>query len=215
MHFQHPELLYALFLLIIPLIVHLFRLRKFQREDFTNVKFLKKVIQETRKSSRLKKFLILITRLLLLACLIIAFAQPYFPASEKALKETKTLVYLDNSYSMEAMNGQNSLFQAAKNPLIANLNNQIKFDLFTNNSDYFNRSATDLSDLIQEINLNERQINFREIQLKADTYFKDYENVEKELVIISDFQDRINMPSSIEWWVLCIAHLTLKILVTL
>ena len=37
MQFKHPELLYALFLLIIPIIVHLFQLRKFQKEAFTNV----------------------------------------------------------------------------------------------------------------------------------------------------------------------------------
>ena len=52
MEFKQPELLYALFLLIIPLAVHLFQLRRFQKEDFTNVKFLKKVIRQTRKRSR-------------------------------------------------------------------------------------------------------------------------------------------------------------------
>ncbi|MCJ7759389.1 MAG: BatA domain-containing protein, partial [Gillisia sp.] len=56
MQFNQPEVLYALFLLIIPVIIHLFQLRKFERENFTNVKFLKKLSQQTRKSSRLKKW---------------------------------------------------------------------------------------------------------------------------------------------------------------
>ena len=41
MQFKHPDLLYALLLLIIPIIIHLFQLRKFQKEAFTNVAFLK------------------------------------------------------------------------------------------------------------------------------------------------------------------------------
>lgn len=43
MQFKYPELLYALFLLVIPLIVHLFQLRKFEKVPFTNVAFLKSV----------------------------------------------------------------------------------------------------------------------------------------------------------------------------
>ena len=37
MQFKHPEILYFLFLLIIPILVHLFQLRKFKKELFTNV----------------------------------------------------------------------------------------------------------------------------------------------------------------------------------
>ena len=77
MQFKHPELLYALFALLIPIIVHLFQLRKFQKEAFTNVAFLKEVTLQTRNSSVIKKWLTLLTRLLILAALILAFAQPY------------------------------------------------------------------------------------------------------------------------------------------
>ena len=55
MQFKNPELLYALFLLLIPIIVHLFQLRKFQKIAFTNVAFLKEATQQTRKSSQIKK----------------------------------------------------------------------------------------------------------------------------------------------------------------
>lgn len=197
MHFQQPELLYALFLLIIPLIVHLFRLRKFQKEDFTNVKFLKKVIQETRKSSRLKKFLILITRLLLFSCLIIAFAKPFIPASDKALTESQTLFYLDNSFSMQAGNDQSSNFQRAKNDLLKGLEGDGKISLFTNEKDYLNRSVTQLKEEIQNIELSENQISYREIKLKGDNYFKKFPASENHLVFISDFQNNLNLPLEI------------------
>ncbi|MBT8294884.1 MAG: BatA and WFA domain-containing protein [Gramella sp.] len=197
MHFQHPELLYALILLIIPLIVHLFRLRKFQKEDFTNVKFLKKVIQETRKSSRLKKFLILITRLCLLSCLIFAFAQPFIPASEKALGDSQTLIYLDNSFSMQARSGESTLLQRALNPLLENLDAENKFSIFTNSKEYFSRNTTSLKEEIQNIDFTDSRRSAREILLKAENYFKEYPEAEKDLVIISDFQSVFDFTSEI------------------
>ena len=74
MQFKHPEILYFLFLLVIPILVHLFQLRKFKTEYFTNVKFLKELVVQTRKSSKIKKYLLLATRLLLLTFLIIALS---------------------------------------------------------------------------------------------------------------------------------------------
>ncbi|CAL66428.1 BatA domain-containing protein [Christiangramia forsetii] len=198
MQFQHPELLYALFLLLIPLIVHLFRLRKFQREDFTNVKFLKKVIQETRQSSRLKKFLILITRLLLVGCLVLAFAQPFIPASDKALQDSHTLIYLDNSFSMQASKRQSSLLQSSVNELLENLKDENQYGFFTNDSDLFNRSTIELKKELQEIEFIDKQLDFREINLKAENYFKKYSGTNKNLVIISDFQHSLNIPSTID-----------------
>lgn len=187
MQFQHPELLYALFLLIIPLLVHLFRLRKFQKEDFTNVKFLKKVIKETRRSSKLKKFLILTSRLLLIACLVLAFAQPFIPASDKALANANTLVYLDNSFSMQATTEQSSLLHRSINHLLDNLREDISYGVFTNNSEYFNHSTSVLRKKLQEVEFTGEQIDIRQIQLKTAKYFKNSVDTENNLVIISDF----------------------------
>jgi len=197
MQFQDPELLYALLFLIIPLIVHLFRLRNFEKEDFTNVKFLKKVIQETRKSSRLKKFLILITRLLLVSCLVLAFAQPFIPASNKALLNSQTLIYLDNSFSMQASQQQSSILQNSIDQLLRSLKDENQYGLFTNNSDIFNRSTSVLKKELQEIEFIDKQLDLREIKLKANNYFDKYPKDDKNLIIISDFQNSLGMTSEI------------------
>ena len=76
MLFKHPSVLYALFALLIPIIIHLFKLRKFQKTIFTNVAFLEKIKMQTRKSSQLKKWLVLLSRLLLFTAIILAFAEP-------------------------------------------------------------------------------------------------------------------------------------------
>ena len=82
MQFKHPEILYFLFLLVIPILVHLFQLRRFKKEYFTKVKLLKELQIQTRKSATIKKWLLLVTRLLLLTALIFAFAQPFFKAKD-------------------------------------------------------------------------------------------------------------------------------------
>lgn len=92
MQFKHPEILYFLALLIIPILVHLFQLQRFVKVPFTNVAFLQKLAIQTRKSSRIKKWLILTTRLLSLSALIFAFTQPYF--SNKSINKKQHIFYI-------------------------------------------------------------------------------------------------------------------------
>ena len=113
MQFKHPEILYFLFLLVIPILVHLFQLRRFKKEYFTNVQFLKELSVQTRKSSTIKKWLLLFTRLLLLACLILAFAQPFFTAKESMKATNEMYIILDNSYSMQAKGQKGELLKRA------------------------------------------------------------------------------------------------------
>ena len=191
MQFQHPELLYALILLVIPLIVHLFRLRKFQKEDFTNVKFLKQAIQETRKSAKLKKFLILCTRLLLLACLIIAFARPFIPSKTKIQEDSKVLIYLDNSFSMQAGENTSSLLNTAVNDLFKNLNNERDYSLITNDREFYDFSGSEIKEEIQGIEYTSEKMDYSTLRLKAATFFRN-SNASNKLVLISDFQENLS-----------------------
>ena len=102
MQFRHPEILYFLFFLIVPILVHLFQFRRFKKEYFTNVKFLKALSVQTRKSSKIKKWLLLSSRLLLLVCIVLAFAQPYFRAKDNKNTTNELYIVLDNSFSMQA-----------------------------------------------------------------------------------------------------------------
>ena len=192
MLFKNPELLYALFLLLIPVIVHLFKLRKFKQEDFTNVKFLKKVIQETRKSSRLKKWLILATRIFLLSSIILAFAQPYIPASDVAEEESQKLVYLDNSFSMQTIGENTNLLSASVNKLISQINAGAQFKVFTNDKTYFNQQGQQLIKELQEIQFSDASVNFKQLQLKAEKYFKNHPATRNEFILISDFQENLD-----------------------
>ena len=137
MQFQNPEILYLLALLIIPILVHLFQLQKFVKVPFTNVDFLQKIAQQTRKSSRIKKWLILTIRLLLFSTIIFAFSQPYF--SDKHKNTTQhNFIYLDNSLSTHTKGEKGDLLQTAIQEIIEHASEKDNYSLLTN-SEFYNK----------------------------------------------------------------------------
>jgi len=160
MQFKHPELLYALLLLIIPILVHLFQLRKFKEQAFTNVKFLKRVKLQTRKSSQLKKWLILLSRLCALAAIILAFAQPFIPSTSAALKEKETIIYLDNSFSMQQKNTQGELLKQSVQEVLKNIPEQQSFTLFTNDKTYRNTNLSAVKNDLLQLKYSNKNLSF-------------------------------------------------------
>ena len=187
MQFKHPELLYALFLLLIPIIVHLFQLRKFQKEAFTNVAFLKNVVIQTRKSSQIKKWLILLTRLLLLAFLILAFAQPFSAKSTAFNVKKETVIYLDNSFSMQAKGKQGTLLKRAVQDIINSVPDNETVSILTNSTTFKNISIKAIKNDLLQTEYTANTLGYNAAFLKAKNLFKDAESL-KNLVFISDFQ---------------------------
>ncbi len=190
MQFKHPEILWALALLVIPVLIHLFQLRRYKKTPFTNVAMLQKVVSESRKSNTLKKWLLLLTRLLLMTAIIIAFAQP-FSSTATALKEKETVVYLDDSFSMQAKTNGLSLLEKAVQDLIRNIDSETVFSLFTNENTYANVNIKDIQNVLLSLPYSHKQLNLEEIGLKAGTLFSKSGSSVKNLIVISDFQQRI------------------------
>src|SRR5690554_2991340 len=170
MLFEHPEILWSLFLLLIPILIHLFQLRRFKKTPFTNVKTLKKVISESRKSNILKKWLLLCTRLLLLTALIFAFSRPFVPG-KSALKNKQTVIYLDNSYSMQALEGAGTLLENKVQELLRSVPEESRFSLFTNDRTLRKVRINDIKNELLTLPYSSRQLTLDAIHLKAESLF--------------------------------------------
>lgn len=192
MHFKHPELLYALFLLVIPVLVHLFQLRRFQKEYFTNVKFLRKAVVQTRKSALLKKWLILLNRLLLLACIIIAFAQPYLSPAAGENEAQETIIYLDNSLSMQAKGKDGILLRQGIQQLLENLPREVEISVFTNNAEFIATNSSSLRKKLQQVGYSPRQLSWKTVRLKAEEIASERSG---NFIAISDFQQHEDQDS--------------------
>ncbi|WP_420573900.1 vWA domain-containing protein [Kordia sp.] len=188
MQFKHPEVLYALFLLLIPILVHLFQLRRFEKTAFTNVKFLQNVILQTRKSSQLKKWLILCTRLLAMAGLVFAFAQPYFANRDIVKTEKETVIYLDNSFSMQSKGEKGALLKRAVQELLNTVPEDEEVSIFTNTETYKNTTIKSIRNELLQLEYSHQQEAIPSVILKGRKLFSKQNNSVKNLILISDFQ---------------------------
>ncbi|MEE9407207.1 MAG: BatA domain-containing protein [Polaribacter sp.] len=193
MQFKNLEILYFLALLIIPVLVHLFQLQKFVKIPFTNVAFLKKLIQQTRKSSRIKKWLILTTRLFLFLAILIAFSQPYF-SDNKNNKKQHTFIYLDNSLSTNTKGEKGNLLKVVAQEIIENTSEKDLYSLQTNSDSYYNISKSELKNILLNINNSSEKLDLSTVLLKIDDKASSKTNTLNKNILISDFQNTyINM----------------------
>ncbi|OXA86360.1 vWA domain-containing protein [Flavobacterium hercynium] len=183
MHFKQPEILYFLFLLIVPILVHLFQLRRFKTSYFTNVRFLKELSIQTRKSSKIKKRLLLAIRLLLLACVILAFAQPFFEAKDKKNASNEMYIVLDNSFSMQAKGKKGELLKRAVQELLENTPENAQFSLLTNTENYWNTDIKSSKNALQNLNYSATPFELSAIMAKIKAHKSAHK---KDIIIISD-----------------------------
>ena len=183
MQFKNPEILYFLFFLIIPIIVHLFQLRRFKKQYFSNVAFLRELSVQTRKSSRIKKWLLLATRLLLLAAAIIAFSQPYFPENDKFAASRELYVILDNSFSMQAKGSKGELLRRAVEDILEHAPQNRQLSVLTNSESYWDTEVKSIQRELQRLDYSAM-----DFQLESQLATINARNpaAPKDIVIITD-----------------------------
>lgn len=183
MLFKHPEILYFLFFLLIPILVHLFQLRRFKKAHFTNVRFLKEISIQTRKSSQIKKWLLLATRLLLLTFLIFAFTQPFFPAKDSKSTNNSLYLVIDNSFSMQAKGQRGPLLKRAVEDLLEHCPPTQTFSLITNSDNFWNTDIKSVQRDLQNLNYSALPFQLEAAMAKIKSHAP---GTDKDVVIITD-----------------------------
>jgi hypothetical protein len=183
MQFKHPEILYFLFLLVLPILVHLFQLRRFKKEFFTNVRLLKELSIQTRKSSKIKKWLLLATRLLLLTFIILAFAQPFFKAKDRENSSNEMYIVLDNSFSMQAKGQKGELLKRAIQELLEYTPEKQSFSLITNSETFWNTDIKSIKSTLQNLKYSALPFQLESAMAKIKSR-KSASN--KDIVVITD-----------------------------
>jgi len=195
MSFVNPKFLFALFCIIIPIVIHLFNFRRFKKINFSNVNFLKELKNETNKKSKIKHLLVLFSRILAVLFIVLGFSQPYIP--EKGAKDiskgTVVSIYIDNSFSMEALSGKGSLIEEAKLKAVEIANAYKSTDLFqilTNDFEgkhqmYITRE--EFIQLIKDVEVSSKTRKLSEVIARQKDIFSTINSKKKLSYIISDF----------------------------
>jgi hypothetical protein len=196
MNFSYPSFLFALSAIAIPIIIHLFNFRKFKTIYFSNVRFLKDVKQETQSKSRLKHLLVLAARILAIACLVFAFAQPFIPVDSRKVIAGEKLVsiYIDNSFSMDAVNKNGTLLDEAKKralEIVSAFKPSDRFQLLTNDFEGKHQRLVNKEEFVQlldEVKLSAAVRATSEVVSRQSDILQQNESKSKLSFLISDFQ---------------------------
>ncbi len=193
MNFLYPQILWALTAISIPIIIHLFNFQRPKKIFFSNVSLLESVKTQTASVQNLKHYLILLSRILFLIFLVLAFAQPFLPAPKESVNTGKRVkvFYLDNSYSMQEEKGANTLLEEGVAGLealsdIIEENEDVYFlDNNFNIKDIFPYTKTKFYDRLAEINESFIPRTLEEVLKRIDQI--DFKGP-KEIFLISDLQ---------------------------
>ncbi len=193
--FVYPFFLWFLAALSIPIIIHLFNFRRFKKIEFTNVRFLKEIKEQTQSHSKLKHLLVLLMRLMALAFLILAFAQPFVPTkSTESSGQQIVSLYIDNSFSMNLSGKEGSLLDEAKDKcrtIATSLPSSTKFQLLTNEFKGEQQRLIDRDELLEltdHIKINPQSRNINEVLIRQTDALKKSNSDNRSSFIISDFQ---------------------------
>ena len=197
MEFLNPSFLFGFSALAVPVLIHLFNLRRYRKEYFTNVRFLSQIQLETRKQSKLKHLLILAVRLLAIAFMVLAFSRPFIPSPLQSGRKSghqAVSIYVDNSYSMEANSSEGKLLELAKkraSEIVAAFKPSDIFQLMTNDfegkhSQFVSRE--EIQGMLSEVKISHASVSLPEIIGRMNDLFTRQKESSHTAFLISDFQ---------------------------
>lgn len=97
----HPGMLIGLFAVVLPVLIHFIRSRKYERVEIGTLRFLRVAIQERRRWRRIENWPLLLARLAVVALLALLFARPFLPDREEIPPgELEVIVLADASGSV-------------------------------------------------------------------------------------------------------------------
>mgnify|MGYP003114132268 FL=1 len=117
MSFLNPIFLFALMAVGLPLLIHLLNLKRPQKVAFSTLAFFQELKNTTIRRIRIKRYLLLLLRLLAIACLAFVLARPFLPPALSSGGNSQApalnAILLDNSISMSRIGKQGPLFEYA------------------------------------------------------------------------------------------------------
>ncbi len=196
MQFANPYFLYGLFALAIPVLIHLFNLRKFKKQEFTNVAFIREIKSQTKKSSQLKHLIVLIVRMMAVAAIVFAFARPFIPAEEslgEKVKLKKVSIYIDNSFSMQGESSLGPLPELAQKKaaeLIKSLGQESDYQIIDNSKTYRSTPFISQDDALKQLQEQKTSVRSANINTLIENYLNTapLDGNDYSLFVISDFQ---------------------------
>ena len=197
MRFLYPNMLWGLFALLIPILIHLFNFRRHKLVYFSNTAVLRNIQQENAKTRKLKYLVTLLLRCLFIAALVLAFAFPYQPEKQLNVNASDNLIgiYIDNSMSMKGQSQRTTLIEDARQSardLVHKLNPSNRYLLMTNSFEIQNEypmNQEEMLDQLDRMNTDGAPVPMGEVMDRFEMLAKQHGFSTSSLFVYSDFQE--------------------------
>lgn len=210
MTFLNPLLLFGLAAASIPIIIHLLNLRKLRTVEFSTLQFLKELQRTKMRRVKIRQWLLLALRTLLIIAVVMAFSRPALRGSLAGFggattAKTTMVLLLDDSPSMSVRNERGELFARAKDAAARIL------DLMKEGDDAYlvklsdirrtpvfhsARTAAPLRSALDQLTPTQESIPFRDALGVAAKLLGESKNFNREVYLITDAQASRFAPES-------------------
>ena len=199
MIFLNPAVLFGLLAASIPVIIHLFNLRKLKKIKFSTLAFLKELQKNKIRKIKLKQWILLALRVLIILFVVMAFARPTLQSikiggTTSAAKTTAVFI-LDDTYSMSVVDQKGSYFNQAKeiiNQVISQLQEGDEVGLILiskpNNEEKLTSNLSEFLKKTNQLDLSYATGDINPAIVNASKIISESKNFNKEIYILSDFQ---------------------------
>lgn len=199
MIFLNPAVLFGLLAASIPVIIHLFNLRKLKKIEFSTLTFLKELQKNKIRKIKLKQWILLALRVLIILFIVMAFARPALQSIQiggtTSAAKTTAVFILDDTFSMSVVDQKGSYFNQAKEiikRIISQLQegDEVNLILVSNPKLEINPTSN-LSEFVKKLeglDLSYSSGDLNSAIIKAAQIISESKNFNKEIYVLSDFQ---------------------------
>ena len=197
LYFANPLFLIALVGAVVPVVIHLVKLRRYRKVWFSNTEMLSELESEHRNRSRLREWLVLAARVLAIVFMVLAFAQPKVRKADQTqlVGGTCVSVYVDNSFSMGSEGQEGILLEQAKakaREIVGAYPTDTKYQIVTNDNGGQRRRAMTKEEFVEAVDgieLCEQSIGIAEAMMKQKDFGAIASCANTYAYVVSDFQE--------------------------
>lgn len=199
MVFLNPSILLGLLASAIPILIHLLNLRKLNRVEFSTLDFLKELQKNKIKKVKIKQWVLLLLRVLIILFIVLSFARPTLENTTLAgtsASSVSSVFIIDDSPSMKVIGDNGSYFNESK-AMIIKLSDQFQdgdeLNVITSSgkNSFKTSNISNLKEFIESLEPTDISSGLNESLNKAAGIISETDNFNKELYVFTDKQKNI------------------------
>jgi len=200
MTFLNPLLLWGLAAVSIPILIHIFNLKRTKKIEFSTLMFLKEIQQSKYKKIKLKQLLILLCRIAFIIFLVMMFAKPFdkgFLGTPGEKAKSSVLIILDDSFSMQSRDKSGNDLESGKKKTAEILdaigsNDEVFFTTVSGinspGSSVPYKDINRIKDTLASLRTSEVTRDINEVLYYAENILGSSSNSHKEIFLVTDGQ---------------------------